>query len=509
VQEQLLRPIKAQRRPWLPPKFVQAVLAGHSALGLAFATLIYLVCLSGTLSVFLLEYHRWEQPNAPIVRGPLTDDAINEATWAGHGQALIDGAAQDLILTAPTATFPRFGVFYFNALNHREGEWIADADGKLRLREEAPWSEFIGDLHTQLHLPRTLGAFIVGLIGVALLSSLISGLLAHPRIFKDAFAFRWGGSKRLQEADLHNRLGVWGLPFHFVVTLTGALLGLATLIMGVLALAAYNGDSQKAYSEILGPRGVATGKPGPVPDVRPMIAKVRAMKPDAELVRIHFQHIATSGQMVHVHMRTPGHLAFYNSYYFDADGKYLGEGGMEEGGVGQQIVGVLQPLHYGWFGGLGTKIIYAVLGLALTIVTQTGVTIWLARRRDKGRPAERWERIWTAVVWGQPAALALTAFASLYLPERLVAIYLIATGASLIATARVSDGRTIRSVLIALSSVALVITSIIHFARWRATATDTGILWMDAVLLIGGLSLASFLAIGRPLRSSAILAAKS
>ena len=33
----------------LPPDFVRAMLAGHSALGLAFAALIYVVCLSGTL----------------------------------------------------------------------------------------------------------------------------------------------------------------------------------------------------------------------------------------------------------------------------------------------------------------------------------------------------------------------------------------------------------------------------------------------------------------------------
>ena len=34
--------------PKVPAEFVRAMLAGHSALGLAFAALIYLVCFSGS-----------------------------------------------------------------------------------------------------------------------------------------------------------------------------------------------------------------------------------------------------------------------------------------------------------------------------------------------------------------------------------------------------------------------------------------------------------------------------
>ena len=123
-------------------------------------------------------------------------------------------------------TGQRFRVSYHDHDTGVEGDWLADQDGNLVARLEAPFSEFLVHLHTHLHLPATWGLFIVGLTVVALLSSLVSGLLSHPRIFKDAFALRWGGSRRLQEADLHNRLGVWGLPFHIVVTLTGTLLGL-------------------------------------------------------------------------------------------------------------------------------------------------------------------------------------------------------------------------------------------------------------------------------------------
>ncbi|WP_334001232.1 PepSY domain-containing protein [Sphingomonas aurantiaca] len=53
---------KVKSRWPLSPATVRAVLSGHGILGLAFAAVIYLVCLSGTLTVFVHDLERWEQP---------------------------------------------------------------------------------------------------------------------------------------------------------------------------------------------------------------------------------------------------------------------------------------------------------------------------------------------------------------------------------------------------------------------------------------------------------------
>jgi hypothetical protein len=70
-----------------------------------------------------------------------------------------------------------------------------------------------------------------------------------------------------------------------------------------------------------------------------------------------------------------------------------------------------KPLRAG--GGILLKIDYGLRGLTLTSVTSSGVTIWLARRRDKGRPAQHWQRIWIGAVWSQPVALAASALAAI------------------------------------------------------------------------------------------------
>ncbi|MFT3731726.1 MAG: PepSY-associated TM helix domain-containing protein [Hyphomicrobium sp.] len=480
----LKKPANRRWKSFLSPRFVEAMLAGHSALGLAFAALIYIVCLTGTMSVFKHEIERWEQPNAPLVGASLTPQPIQEAVWNGYGQALIDNAAQQLSLIAPSPLNPRFVVSYFDSSTGNEGAWIVDANGHFVTRQRAPFAEFVEGLHTSLHLPQGLGGFIVGLTGVALLSSLISGLLSHPRMFKDAFQLRWGGSERLQYADLHNRLAVWGLPFHVLVSTTGALLALSTLIIGVLAAAAYQGKPEQAYAVILGPHARVTNKSGPVPDIPAMIDSVRRDNPGAVFVSAQIERPGTSGEVIRVRMRTPHHLAFGNTFFFDGFGKSLGDAGLETGSVGQQILGALQPAHYGWFGGLGTKVVYGLLGFALVIVTQSGVAVWLARRRAKGRPSLLAERLWPTIIWSQPFAFALVALQSLRIDDETLPATYIAALALSTTVMLASENREICSDrLRLLTGLVLAILVFVHAWIWWRRLSDPIALSVSVVLL--------------------------
>jgi uncharacterized iron-regulated membrane protein len=495
-------PQKARKKPFLPPQFVRAMLAGHSALGIAFAALIYIVCLSGTVVVFLHEMQRWEQPDAPVVTNVPTPEAVASALEGVYRKAVAANAVHDVFLMGPGPVQKRFFATFHDHESGGQGEWLADEQGALIVEHRAPWSEFIGDLHMQLHLPRTWGLFLVGLTGVALLSSLVSGLLSHPRLFKDAFALRWGGSRRLQDADLHNRLGVWGLPFHVVVSTTGALLGLSTLIVGVLALAAYDGDSEKAFATILGPHASEDETAAPLPDIAAMIRQIQAKQPEAEFVSANIQHIAHAGQLVHLGMRTPGHLAMSNSYYFDGNAKLLGDGGLETGTIGKQILGALQPLHFGWFGGFLVKVIYGILGLALTIVTHSGITIWLARRRDAGRPAPHWEKVWSGVTWGQPLAFATTAVTVFTIGDAYaLAVYVVTVVVCIAGALAASEANTAGRLMRLATGAAILAAVSLHAVEWSGRLADGLALWVAATFAATGIA---FLISGlRPLLSSA------
>lgn len=465
----------------LSPATVRAVLSGHSILGLAFAAVIYLVCLTGTIAVFAHDLERWEQPAVPAVT-TISDAAAARAIAAAAAQAPADTT---LYVSLPTAAQAGMGIVAYSP-THERG-WAADAKGNL-VAAESPWAEFLLHLHINLHLPRSWGEFIVGLAGVALLSSLVSGVLAHPRIFKDAFHLRLGGSRRLQEADLHNRLGVWALPFHFVIALTGALLGLSTLIVGVLAMLLYRGDTAKVYGMFLDAPPKVDARAAPLPDLIPLLAQARAKAGGGEPQSLIVEHAGRADARVSIASGRPRQLVQQDQTSFDAKGRVVIDRHPQDLATGTRLLGGIGQLHFGWFGGLPVRLAYGLLGLALCVITSSGVTIWLARRRNKGRPAPMWERLWASVVWGQPAILALTALATTAAPgigDRLPLVWL-ALSILLVAAAgflRTSDPKRIARILRSIFVAGLIATVLLHVTLHLGAATLA--VWLvDASLLV-------------------------
>lgn len=402
-------PRKKQWRWPIAAETVRAVLSSHSVLGLAFAAIIYLVCLTGTVAVFAPDLQRLELPGMPVAT-QLAPDAAARALSAAAKQAPGDAT---LRLTLPSPAREGATLVAFN--QRFERDWAVAEDGSLSLLEAA-WTEFLLQLHICLHLPRTWGGFLVGLTGVALLSSLVSGILAHPRVLRDAFHLRLGGSRRLQEADLHNRLGVWALPFHFTLALTGALLGLSTLIVAVLSLLLYRGDMGKVYALFLDPPPPVDARAMPMPDIAALIAQAQARMPGVGIESVTVQRAGRADMRITVEGHRSRLLVPQDEVQFDARGRAIHEEHPGDLAMGTRILGGIGQLHFGWFGGFPVRLGYGLLGLALCVVTSSGVTIWLARRRDRGRAAPHWERIWGAVCWGQPVLLVLTAILAFFLP---------------------------------------------------------------------------------------------
>ena len=403
---------KAKKGSGFPsPDLVRAVLKGHSGLGLAFAALLYLVCLTGTIAVFANEFQRWENPRVERME-TMSADAVQNAYRSAMDRT--KGPVEHVLILMPSEDRP-WPTLRVDAKDGAQTTWIADGAGRITGKVREGWTKFLTRLHINLHLPQSWGIFIVGLTGVALLSSLISGVLAHPRIFRDAFHLRLGGSRRLQEADLHNRIGVWALPFHITISLTGSLLGLSTIIIGAIGLAVFQGDTSKVYAIFTPPHPAEDARPAAPLDLSPLFASVAARSPEGHIGYLAVEHPTEMGAAAMFEVENaPPLLAHTDSYAFDRTGKVYYEQKAAQNNVGQQILGSLGLLHFGWFGGGVIKIAYALLGLGLTYLAAGGVNVWLARRRDKGRPAPGWERVWAATVWGQPVALACAAFAALF-----------------------------------------------------------------------------------------------
>lgn len=462
---------------------VARALAVHGALGLAIAALLYLLALSGVLLLFNHELQRWEQPGAPEMRG-IEAEAV--ARGAAQSLAVQPERTTHLYVNYPLPDLPR------TVITTDHGAHFIDADGDLAGVEHFPWTQFLLDLHYYLHLPSLPGLTLVGALGALLLGLVLSGVLAHPRIFRDAFTLRRGAG-RLTTVDLHNRLAVWSAPFHAVLALTGAMLGLATLLAVLLAGSGQAEDTHAVFAPVFGDEAPADLAPAPLAD---LVAVQRAMRSDHAAVPLHYLIVhdpATRGQHVTAIARPSDRLIFGEYYHFDPQGRFLGNTGLAEGKLSQQLAASIYGLHFGDWGGLPVKLVYALLGSLLALVVATGPRIWLARQRARGTARPHWEAAWSGVLWGAPLALAVTLLAAVLGVDRgglLVAGFWVVLGLAIAGAARGVDAAQAGRQLRLASGVLLVSAVLVHAVRSGGDSLATAGWAVSLCLAILGVLLA-------------------
>ncbi len=386
------------------PATVKSALSAHAAIGLLAGALLYLVCLSGTVLVLYEEWQRFEQPNAPEMTA-IDPDAVQRGIAAVLETEAGKPTTTHLYVHMPVEELPRATITTDTQAFH------LNADGSIAAPEENLWSEFLYGLHYTLNIPFAqglVGITIVGILGMLIVALAISGVIAHPRIFRDAFRLRARDGGGVGLADWHNRLSVWTLPFTLAIAVTGAVIGLATVTAYAVAAVYYEGDVEAVYAPIFGEEAAPDPAPAPLPNVAAALRSMEANHPGVRVTYAIVHDPATAGQHVQIVGEHPRRLIFGEYYAFDAAGTFHGTAGLADGALGQQAAASNYNLHFGNYGGLPVKMAYIVFGLGLTAVCATGVFIWLGKRRRRGIEEPRLLAAWHAVVWGAPAALALT-----------------------------------------------------------------------------------------------------
>ena len=474
--------------PKVPPNLVRTVLSGHSALGLVVGGLAYLLSLTGVLAVFMSDFERWEQPDVPEFTA-MTPGALDRLY--GEVMAAANAPVERIFITLPTADAPRSAVYA------GEQAWFATADGALWGGIAHEWTHFLEHLHYYLSLPHTFGIIVVGLVGAAMVGLILSGLAAHPRIFRDAFALRWTSSPRLSQADLHNRLSVWGAPFHLAVSLTGAYFGLIGVLL-LLAGAAAPGEARDSLlAPLFGAPPVADAAAAPPPRLDAAVAQIAALEPAATPSYLSIEAPGTRGQVVDVSADIPGQLIYAETWRFDSAARLQSKLGAADGGLGQQAAWAMYPLHFGSFGGLPIRLAYGALGLALCVVVASGVNIWLVRRRAQGRPAPRAERLWIATVWGPGLALAVAAAGMLGWEIPAEPVFWGLAALLLAAAPFAPDARSLSRGLRLAAAAAILGVLAVHAARFGAEALGPAAWPVSLSLAATALALGGSTLIGR------------
>jgi uncharacterized iron-regulated membrane protein len=400
----------SHKKSLLAPSKVKSSLKSHSYIALWFSALLYLICISGAIVVFFEEFERLEQPHIEEYSHFPTEN-IQPAMDEYIQRIGKTPAATYIVL--PTEGFPR------THITDGIDEWYLNQDGSFSAAVTTPWTGMLKELHTNLHLPHIIGMTLVGFFGIVLFSLIISGVLSHPKLFKDLFFLRRNRSARLKQTDWHNRLSVWGLPFHLMIAITGAFIGLSSVLLSITALGFFNNDTEAVLEAIYGgdPKIQTTG--GKI-NYSEAFRQLKQQAPSAKPIYLVVHNMGTEKQLLEIAATLPERLIYSEMYRFNDDGQFIDKQGMSDGPIGRQASYSTYRLHFGHFDSFWVKPVYFVMGLMLSLMAVYGMNIWFARR-----PHRSWiNNAWQGWVWGIPIALILSAIGSLISLDTFVIFYL-------------------------------------------------------------------------------------
>jgi len=373
----------------------------HSWTGLLTGWLLFAVCLTGTLVVYKFPLRALSNPEVARISG--LDRIGPDGALAAFRTAV--PAAQPRVLAFPSDIYSihQYSIVAETAEQGEKRYWVDPETGVVRPELQSDFADFVQRLHAGLFMGQK-GRWIVGALGLTMFASIVAGLWFHlPQLKRDLFHLRLGSHRRKAWADLHKFGGVWALPFHVVIALTGAWLGLESLI-GIRA-------SDSSPVEIV---GEGPGRPLPITEI---LRRAHEIRPDMKPSHVNTS-LGTAGSTIRVQGDLPGHRLVQRGQtmlVFDADsGRLVQTIDRTQQGVGRRILAMMRPLHYGYFMPPVGEIAYFLLGAISTILAASGMFIWAERDRRKRHPRDpaavtRMERANAGVMGGLLGALAAIA----------------------------------------------------------------------------------------------------
>ncbi|NHO31418.1 PepSY domain-containing protein [Acetobacter sp. LMG 1636] len=388
----------------------------HDWSGIITGWLIFAIALSGTLSVFRPEITVWMHPELTRETADPIPAAEAAITWLStHAPH-----SPDWYLDVPTPRAP-FTLALWSDKNGYVFRPLDPLTGSPDALRDTHGGEFFYRFHFELQLPYPWGRLLAAIAAMALVLTLLTGIVAHRRFFADFFTFRPGKGQR-SWLDAHNLLGVIALPFHLMIAFTGAVT-LSTLLLPWGAQTLYKSDLTTAQHEL-----------HPAAIERPVTGKATPLAPIGPILRTAEQHFGKTG-ILSFYIENPGDQAAVitvtagntdsigiTSHVISFDGTtgtILAEHTEHRPVI--TTFNVLYGLHVARFAPGITRWLYFLSGLMLTALTGTGLRLWtISRTRNTPRLSTTLvDRLNVGFIAGTP-----TAFASYFLANRLLPVSL-------------------------------------------------------------------------------------
>lgn len=240
---------------------------------------------------------------------------------------------------------------------------------------EEGFMDVLLELHTDMFLGLP-GMLFLGAMGVLFVAALVSGVVLYAPFMRklDFGTLRTARSRRLKWLDWHNLLGITAFAWMTVVGVTGIINALATPLVDQWR--------NSALAEMKG-REIAAGSlpPARYGSLDKAMASARAALPGNNPQFIAFPGGSySSGHHYAVFFQgdTPATQRLLIPALIDAETGVLTD--VRPMPLSMKALQISQPLHFGDYGGLPLKLLWAALTLFTIVVLGSGVYLWLGRR---------------------------------------------------------------------------------------------------------------------------------
>lgn len=369
----------------------------HSIFGLKLSLFLGFVCLTGTIATVSHEIEWLYKPElrATAVKGEDDWGRMWDAAQAAHPTATLTGIG----------SFERNDAPYFaKAVSATDvaGEdftiYVDPGTNRVTGHEYGrSFQDFMRALHYYLFAPGRIPMYVVTSLGFVLILSLVTGLIAYKKFWRGFFRMpRWHRDARTLMGDLHRLAGLWSLWFVAVIGLTS--------IWYFVEHAGLNLETAEPIVAVPATTTRVSGK-----EIKAWTKLAREQMPGLAITALYLPYERGNPVIVQGQWRAWLVRERTNAVFIDPlTGRIVGKRIAHQMGVGERIVHTADPLHFGNFGGIATKLIWVVFGLFLTGMAGSGAYIYAKRTKiaiTSGIGASVFDYLGN---WKRPSLVAVT-----------------------------------------------------------------------------------------------------
>jgi len=356
----------------------------HLWVGIVLALYLMVIGVSGSILVLRIELgalsgaNPWESRRAPEPRVDITA-VVRNLTYHYPGFRIAS-------VIAPGKTEPTYIARLWGRGQMRVGVDAGTGEVLGEIKRGPSWLDTVEKLHVSLFASRN-GRILNGVGAAFLLAMCITGLInwwPGVRNWKRALKVDFGRSWRRINFDLHSAAGFWTLAIISFWAVSGIYFAWPREIFALVNRISPIVNSKPPVVEVTARNEVSD------PDLDALVKRAYVLDPGTTFAGVEFPFNRRAP--ITILMRRGNGLSreYEDTLYFDP---YTGEHlttwryGVNQS-FGDWFIWSQVPLHFGVYWGLGVKIIWAVLGLAVPTLAVTGLLMYWNRTLRK-----KWKRL--------------------------------------------------------------------------------------------------------------------